>query len=59
MQAMAANISTHLGSAELEMAQACFLPLTSDGVPVIGEVPGCKGAYVATGVSIHNYLHAA
>jgi len=49
LQSMARNISTHLGSAQLDMAQACFLPSTSDGAPVIGALPSCKGAYVATG----------
>ena len=33
--------------------QACFRPVTQDGLPLIGRVPpGCAGAYVATGHSV-------
>ncbi|KAF2950996.1 hypothetical protein DAI22_01g229001 [Oryza sativa Japonica Group] len=35
--------------AEVVAEQACYMPCTSDGLPVIGEMPGVKGCYVATG----------
>lgn len=38
-----------LRQAEVEAQQACYLPAAPDGLPVIGEVPGTRGAYVATG----------
>lgn len=48
---MAGNVSSHLweGEADVKAEQACFLPCTDDSVPVIGEIPGVKGCYVATG----------
>jgi hypothetical protein len=35
--------------ASLETGQACYLPCAPDSLPVIGAVPGCRGAYLATG----------
>uniref|UniRef100_A0A0D9YB88 FAD dependent oxidoreductase domain-containing protein n=1 Tax=Oryza glumipatula TaxID=40148 RepID=A0A0D9YB88_9ORYZ len=35
--------------AEVVAEQACYMPCTIDGLPVIGEMPGVKGCYVATG----------
>ncbi|KAK9949019.1 hypothetical protein M0R45_004567 [Rubus argutus] len=51
LKSVAGSVSSHLreGEAEVKAEQACFLPCTDDGAPVIGEVPGVKGCYVATG----------
>ncbi|KAG5040320.1 hypothetical protein JHK85_012796 [Glycine max] len=51
LRRVAKNVSSYLGEevARVKAEQACFLPCTDDGVPVIGEVPGVKGCYVATG----------
>lgn len=51
LKRVAENVSSHLGQggAIVKAEQACFLPCTDDSVPVIGEVPGVKGCYVATG----------
>jgi glycine/D-amino acid oxidase-like deaminating enzyme len=38
--------------------QACFRPVTEDGLPLIGRVPGVDGAYVATGHSVWGMLNA-
>jgi glycine/D-amino acid oxidase-like deaminating enzyme len=38
--------------------QACFRPVTQDGLPLIGNVPGSEGAYVATGHSVWGILNA-
>jgi len=38
--------------------QACFRPVTEDGLPLIGAVPGVDGAYVATGHSVWGMLNA-
>jgi glycine/D-amino acid oxidase-like deaminating enzyme len=43
---------------QVEAQQACYLPLSPDGVPVIGQVPGVRGAYVATGHSCWGILNA-
>lgn len=44
--------------AEVVVEQACYLPCTTDGLPVIGEMPGVKGCYVATGHSCWGILNA-
>jgi len=41
--------SSELGDIPPHTQQACYLPTTNDGIPVIGEVPGVKGAFVASG----------
>ncbi|XP_031486816.1 putative oxidoreductase TDA3 [Nymphaea colorata] len=46
-----------VGSATVEAEQACFLPCTTDGQPVIGQVPNVKGLYVATGHSCWGILN--
>jgi len=45
--------------AERVMArQACFRPVTQDGLPLIGKVPNTAGAYVATGHNVWGILNA-
>jgi glycine/D-amino acid oxidase-like deaminating enzyme len=38
--------------------QACYRPVTDDGLPLIGRVPGLRGAYVATGHGPWGMLNA-
>jgi glycine/D-amino acid oxidase-like deaminating enzyme len=38
--------------------QACFRPVTRDGLPIIGPISSVKGAYVATGHSVWGILNA-
>ncbi|MDA0352685.1 MAG: FAD-dependent oxidoreductase [Chloroflexi bacterium] len=38
-----------LESAELVEQTACLRPLSADGLPIMGAVPGLAGAYLATG----------
>lgn len=56
---VAGNVSSHLveGEARVKAEQACFLPCTDDELPIIGEVPGVKGCYVATGHSCWGILN--
>ncbi|KAL3526820.1 hypothetical protein ACH5RR_011476 [Cinchona calisaya] len=51
LKRVASNVSSNLKEEEatVKAEQACFLPCTDDGVPVIGEIPGVKGCFVATG----------
>ncbi|CAK7339781.1 unnamed protein product [Dovyalis caffra] len=51
LKRVARTVSSHLaeGEARLKAEQACFLPCTDDSIPVIGEIPGVRGCYVATG----------
>lgn len=47
-----------LADAEIVAEQACYRPITSDGLPIIGSVPGVRGAYLATGHSVWGMLNA-
>jgi glycine/D-amino acid oxidase-like deaminating enzyme len=38
--------------------QACFRPVTEDGLPLIGKVPQSEGLYVATGHNVWGILNA-
>ncbi len=38
-----------LVEAEVVLQTACLRPLSADGLPIIGEVPGRTGVYIATG----------
>ena len=38
--------------------QACFRPVTQDGLPLIGKVPRSEGAYVASGHNVWGILNA-
>lgn len=47
-----------LAQQEVLAQQACYLPCTDDGLPVIGRLPGLENAYVATGHSCWGILNA-
>ena len=38
-----------LADAPLLQQQACYLPCSEDGLPLIGRVPGLDNAFLATG----------
>jgi glycine/D-amino acid oxidase-like deaminating enzyme len=54
----AGRVSTRLAAASIERKQACYRPVTDDGIPLIGRVPGVAGAYVATGHGPWGMLNA-
>jgi len=58
LKAIGSSISSKLAEVEVEKEQACFLPCTPDGVPMIGKVEGLGGLYVATGHSCWGILNA-
>ena len=58
LQAICAGISPILADAPIIATQACFRPVTDDGLPIIGRVSGIEGAYVATGHSVWGILNA-
>jgi glycine/D-amino acid oxidase-like deaminating enzyme len=58
LEALCRAISPALAVAPIRRRQACFRPVTGDGLPLIGEVPGVQGAYVATGHSVWGMLNA-
>ena len=49
LQAICERLSPAFRSEKIIAQQACFRPVTQDGLPLIGKVPQCEGAYVATG----------
>ena len=57
LRAMAAAFSPELGAAEIVAHQACYRPVTMDGVPLIGRARGMDGAYIATGHSVWGMLN--
>jgi glycine/D-amino acid oxidase-like deaminating enzyme len=58
LEAMCRAISPALAAAPITARQACFRPVTDDGLPLLGRVPGVEGAYVATGHSVWGMLNA-
>jgi glycine/D-amino acid oxidase-like deaminating enzyme len=58
LRAMCGALSPALASAAVVAQQACYRPVTADGLPLIGQVPGVAGAYVATGHSVWGILNA-
>jgi len=45
-----------LGGLKPHTTQACYWPETSDGIPVIDQLPGLEGVYVATGHNVWGIL---
>jgi len=58
LQNIASSISTVLHNAAVEHNQACYLPLSDDGLPIIGPIPGVEGAFMATGHYCWGILNA-
>jgi glycine/D-amino acid oxidase-like deaminating enzyme len=58
LAAMCSRMSPALANAKVLARQACHRPVTRDGLPLIGEVAGVEGAYVATGHSVWGILNA-
>ena len=58
LQAMCTGLSAALANAKILARQACFRPITSEGLPLIGPVAGIEGAYIATGHSAWGILNA-
>ena len=58
LKALCARMSPVLARSRVLASQACYRPVTGDGLPLIGAVPGARGAYVATGHSVWGILNA-
>ena len=54
----AGRVSTALAGAQILKRQACYRPVTDDGLPLIGRVPRVTGAYLATGHGPWGMLNA-
>lgn len=57
LEAVCEQVSPALTRASITTRQACYRPVTDDGLPLIGKVPGVAGAYVATGHSVWGVLN--
>ena len=58
LQAICERLSPVFRPERIIARQACFRPVTQDGLPLIGKVPQSDGAYVATGHSVWGILNA-
>src|SRR5262249_27092048 len=54
----AGRVSATLASARIVRRQACYRPVTDDGVPLIRPVPGARGVSVASGHGPWGILNA-
>jgi glycine/D-amino acid oxidase-like deaminating enzyme len=54
----AGRVSNALAAARITRRQACYRPVTDDGLPLIGRVPGVAGLHVATGHGPWGILNA-
>jgi glycine/D-amino acid oxidase-like deaminating enzyme len=58
LQGICVQLSPVLAKSKVLAQQACYRPVTQDGLPLIGPVSGVEGAYVATGHSVWGILNA-
>ena len=58
LETIARAVSSHLQKATVLLRQACFLPTSPDGLPVIGKIPDSEGIYIASGHSCWGILNA-
>jgi glycine/D-amino acid oxidase-like deaminating enzyme len=52
------RLSPILANSNILAAQACYRPVTQDGLPLIGRIADLDNAYVATGHSVWGILNA-
>ncbi|XP_076821918.1 uncharacterized protein LOC143468523 [Clavelina lepadiformis] len=55
---MSNSVSSFLKDGEVSCGQACYLPLTHDGLPLIGRVPGVRGLFSGAGHGCWGILSA-
>jgi glycine/D-amino acid oxidase-like deaminating enzyme len=58
LRALCARLSPALAHGKVVARQACFRPVTRDGLPLIGRIPGLRNVFVATGHSVWGILNA-
>jgi len=58
LETLCRGLSPHLAEAKILARQACYRPVTRDGLPLIGRLPGSSNAYAATGHSVWGILNA-
>ncbi len=58
LQVLCERLSPAFRAERIVARQACFRPVTEDGLPLIGKVPSLDRAYVATGHNVWGILNA-
>jgi len=58
LQHIAETLSSSFTGLVPQRVQACYRPVTDDGLPLLGHVPKVAGAYIATGHSCWGILNA-
>jgi glycine/D-amino acid oxidase-like deaminating enzyme len=58
LEAICQKLSTVFRPERIIARQACFRPVTEDGLPLIGALPQLEGGYVATGHNVWGILNA-
>ena len=58
LKALCGRLSPVLAAAPVLASQACYRPVTADGLPLIGAIPGSSGAFIASGHSVWGILNA-
>ena len=58
LEAICERLSPVFRADRIIARQACFRPVTEDGLPLIGKVPQLDGAHVATGHNVWGILNA-
>jgi glycine/D-amino acid oxidase-like deaminating enzyme len=58
LQGAAGALASSMGDARLLTENACYRPVCADALPLMGEVPGIAGAFVATGHNCWGILNA-
>jgi glycine/D-amino acid oxidase-like deaminating enzyme len=58
LHTLCGRLSPVLAEAKVLASQACFRPITPDGLPLIGQIAGFRGAFVATGHGVWGILNA-
>jgi glycine/D-amino acid oxidase-like deaminating enzyme len=58
LQAICEHLSPAFRPERIIARQACFRPVTQDGLPLIGKLRGIEGAYIATGHGVWGILNA-
>ncbi len=58
LRGMLEPLAPGLARAPARTLQACYRPVTNDGLPRIGALPGVEGVYIATGHGVWGVLNA-
>ena len=58
LRAICERLSPAFSAERIIARQACFRPVTQDGLPLIGKIAGSEGAYVASGHNVWGILNA-